>query len=189
MSWDPNTPLPADKIRNFPGDITTNCWPRLQSMIQADHQFNNAAAANDGYHKVIHFVNQMSTPVAVAGSGELYTLTKDTTETLYFQEGGGREIQITGPATTAGSSPYMTLPGGYILQGGVSNISAMTTTAISFGITYGQVYSVQVTPVRNTGLTNVDNVYLRAVTTTGFTVANTSNGILSINWTAFGHQV
>jgi len=188
LTWDANTPLPSDKIRNFPGDITTNQWPVIQTIVSADHQFNLSPVLNDnsGYHKVIHFVTEGATPAAVAGSGELYTLTKDTTETLFFQEGGGREIQITGPATTAGTHPYMTLPGGYILQGGADNIAANTTTTISFGITYGAVYSVVLTPVRNSS--NVDTVYLVSTTPTDFTVRNTSTGITSINWIAFGLQ-
>lgn len=187
MTWNPNTPLVSDKLRNFPGAVTTNCWPLLQTMIQTDHQFNNTPVLNDnsGYHTVIHFVNQAMTPTAVVGTGELYTKTKDGTETLFFQEGRGREIQITGPATTGGSSSYVTLPGGYILQGGVSNVNLNSTTNISFGITYTNVYSVQVTPVRNSS--NVDIVYLVSVSTTGFIVRNTSSaGITQIDWMAFG---
>lgn len=187
MTYNPNIPLPADKLRNFPGDITTNNWPRLQTLIGADHQFNTSAAANDGYHKVIHFVNQGGTPAAVAGSGELYTKTKDATQALFFQEGGAREIQITGPATTMGAIPYMTLPGGYILQGGVSNVNPATTTTINFGITYGAIYSVVCTPVRNSS--NSDSVYIVSTSTTSFTVRNTANGISQINWIAFGLQV
>jgi len=188
MTWDPNTPLPSDKIRNFPGDITTNQWPVIQTIVSADHQFNLTPVLNDnsGYHKVIHFVTEGATPAAVAGSGELYTLTKDTTETLYFQEGGGREIQITGPATTAGTHPYMTLPGGYILQGGADNVATGTTTTISFGITYGAVYSVVLT-----GVTAGDpnkNVFVQSVGLGSFVVNNRSSTITSVNWIAFGLQ-
>lgn len=36
---------------------------RLQTMFNADHQFNDAAATNDGWHKIIHWVQQGTDPI------------------------------------------------------------------------------------------------------------------------------
>ena len=75
MTYDSNNnPAPANKIRQFPGQVSTNMWPRLQTMIGADHQFNASAATNDGWHKVIHMIAQ-STPTAIPLTPQMYSKT------------------------------------------------------------------------------------------------------------------
>jgi hypothetical protein len=100
MTWDPNTPLPSDKLRNFPGDVTTNCWPILQTMIQADHVFNNTPVLNDdsGYHTIIHMKPQVA-PAAKAGYGQLFA---EQTANIYpyYQY----------PDSASGANPKMILP-------------------------------------------------------------------------------
>lgn len=92
MTYNPNLPQASDKIRNFPADVTTNNWPRLQTIVSADHQFNLAAATNDGYHKIIHFVNQAGafgdgTPVPISGVAQLYTKTIVGEQHLFLMPG------------------------------------------------------------------------------------------------------
>lgn len=100
MTFNPSLPQSSDKIRNFPGDITTNNWPRLQTIISEDHQFNLSAASTDGYHKVAHFVKQTGafndgTPAAITAVGQLYTKDVDntfavgatTTQQLFYKPG------------------------------------------------------------------------------------------------------
>lgn len=92
MTFNPNTPQASDKIRNFPADVTTNQWPRLQTIIAADHQFNASAASNDGYHKIIRFVNQAGafgdgTPAPISGVSQLYTKTVVGEQHLFLMPG------------------------------------------------------------------------------------------------------
>lgn len=101
MTYTDNLPLSTDKIRNFPGDVSTNEWPRLRALITADHQFNNAAASNDGYHKIVHWIRQAGTfndgtPAAapIDNTGLTYTkrqsdgaATPTYREALFFKNG------------------------------------------------------------------------------------------------------
>ena len=64
-----------DKLRQFPGDVTTNNWPRLTANFGANHIFNNAAASTDGYHTIAKWSNQAGAQVAITGVGQLYTRT------------------------------------------------------------------------------------------------------------------
>ena len=92
MTYNPNLPLASDKIRNFPADVTTNNWPRLQTIVSIDHQFNLAAATNDGYHKIVHYVTQAGafgdgTPAPIPDVGQLYTKTVVNTRHLFYMPG------------------------------------------------------------------------------------------------------
>lgn len=101
MSYNTNVPDTSQSPANFPGQAATN-WSRLKTLINADHQFNDSAAANDGYHKVVHWVNQSgafgdNTPAPIAGVGQSYTKSVTTTGTsgattehlMYHQGTGG----------------------------------------------------------------------------------------------------
>lgn len=98
MTFNVSDPAPADKIRNWPSSVTTNEWPRLKAIIEADHTFNNAAGGapdTSGWHKVVRWVNQAgaygdNTPAPITtapGFGQLYTKTFNGTQHLFYHQG------------------------------------------------------------------------------------------------------
>lgn len=79
MTFNQLLPLSTDKIRNFPGNVTTNNWPRIVANINADHLFQNTAGITPpasidqtGFHKVIRFITQTVDPGNLADSIQLY---------------------------------------------------------------------------------------------------------------------
>lgn len=62
MSFDPSNPKNAESPALFPAENRRN-MTRLQTLFEADHQFNDAAATNDGWHKIIHWIQQGSNPI------------------------------------------------------------------------------------------------------------------------------
>lgn len=157
MTWDPNNPLATDKIRAWPNAVTTKNWPQLETMIEADHQFNNTPAPNDnsGYHKVVRYVNQAGaigddTPAAapVADTAELYTKSL-----VYRKEGGTggtRQVLMQQPGNRAaaaeesaiGAAPIRAaaiIQGGGTIQGGAFNITSVAYTGV------GNIYLITMT--------------------------------------------
>lgn len=125
MTYDSNNnPAPGNKLRQFPGQVSTNMWPRLQTMIGADHQFNASAATNDGWHKVIHMIAQ-STPTAVPLTPQMYSKTLPSANTYPL---------VKYPDASAGAAPEMLLPPIIACGGFAGRNTAGNCTAV--GITY-----------------------------------------------------
>lgn len=57
MTFNPANPPNAESPALFPAENRTNML-RLQTLFGQDHQFNNSAATNDGWHKIVHWVEQ-----------------------------------------------------------------------------------------------------------------------------------
>lgn len=76
MTWDASKPDASQSPGLAPTQIQTN-WSRLQAMISGDHVFNATAPTpnTDGYHKVIHWITQITEPSYVNGTG--LTFAKD----------------------------------------------------------------------------------------------------------------
>lgn len=96
MTYSTNVPNANQSPGSFPAQASTN-WTRLKALIGGDHLFNNTSDTDDGYHKVVHWVNQSGAlgdndPAPVAGVGQGYTKTL-TTKGL--------------PASTAGSGEHL----------------------------------------------------------------------------------
>lgn len=91
MAYDVNVPVATQSPTVFPAQSVEN-FTRLKTLITADHQFNDATAANDGYHKVEHFVNQGgaygdNTPASLGTStGQMYTKTVNGSEHLCYHQ-------------------------------------------------------------------------------------------------------
>lgn len=102
-----NLPQSADKIRNFPGDVSSKNWAYLNTSMGTDHNFTqDTATSQDGYHKVIHAVKQAGTigddTPAIATevtTAQLYT------KTLTYKKQGGnastREVYMQQPGSRA----------------------------------------------------------------------------------------
>lgn len=83
MTWSASIPDGASSPSLFPTEAQTN-WSRLQSIITADHLFSTSSSSDQGYHKIVHWVNQGgdlgdNSPAPATGVGQLYTKTVTTT--------------------------------------------------------------------------------------------------------------
>lgn len=93
MTFDPNIPLASNEPGIFPAQSQTN-FGRLQTLISADHQFNNSIAPNDGYHNLIHMTPQAPTEI-LSGIGRTYVRIVDGLTQLFYMDDANTEYQIT----------------------------------------------------------------------------------------------
>ena len=108
MTWNANKPASNESPSLAPQQIRNN-WLRLQNILTQDHNFTTATASDQGWHKIVHHINQTgdmgdNTPLPVAGTGQTYTKEITTTgvggstagagEHLVYQRGtGGGQLQ------------------------------------------------------------------------------------------------
>lgn len=93
MTFNPAVPLNSDSPGIFPAQNQTN-MARLQTLVGADHQFNLTAAANDGYHNLVHLTQQAPAGV-LAATGRLYAKSSGGLIQLFYMDDAGTEYQIT----------------------------------------------------------------------------------------------
>lgn len=93
MSYNASIPLNSDSPSIFPAQSQTN-YTRLQTLIGADHQFNLSAAANDGYHNVVHLTQQAPSGV-LAGTGRFYGKSSASRINAFYMDDQGAEYQLT----------------------------------------------------------------------------------------------
>lgn len=67
---------------------------RLQALLGADHQFNLTAAADDGYHNIIHMTQQAPSG-ALAATGRGYVKSSAGRIHDFYMDDTGAEYQIT----------------------------------------------------------------------------------------------
>lgn len=127
MTFDPSIPLASDPPGNFPTQSQTN-FSRLKTLISADHQFNNTAATDDGYHNIVHLTAQTPNAAAVPASGRLYAKA----------DGLGR-LQVNYMDDTPGSSLNYQVTPSMPIRAAV-NFSA--PTSLSLAVTVESSYNV-----------------------------------------------
>jgi hypothetical protein len=93
MTYNAAIPLSGDSPGIFPAQSQTN-FARLQTLVGADHQFNLTAAANDGYHNLVH-LTQQAPAGALAAIGRLYVKSVDGLIQLHYMNDAGTEYQVT----------------------------------------------------------------------------------------------
>ncbi|MFI0477779.1 MAG: hypothetical protein ACH349_01450 [Candidatus Rhabdochlamydia sp.] len=93
MTFNAAVPLNGDSPATFPAQNQTN-MARLQTLLGADHQFNLSAAADDGYHNVVHLTQQAPSG-ALAATGRLYVKSAGGAICLFYMDDAGLEYQIT----------------------------------------------------------------------------------------------
>ena len=99
MSYNAGIPVATTSPSNFPALAQAN-WARLQTIVGADHQFNLGAAANDGYHNLIHMQIPAVLPTGVlANTGRLYPKVAGSLVQLFDMDDQGREYRIKGAMT------------------------------------------------------------------------------------------
>ena len=125
------TPAPGDVIANSQSILLANSQ-YLQTSVGIDHNFtNNTATSQDGYHKVIHFVNQGADPAPATNAGELYTKTYAETgeQELFFQTPSGVVSQLTGSDQATNGYAWF---GGLLVQWGQITSTSSSFTTLTF---------------------------------------------------------
>lgn len=154
-----------------------------------------------GYHNIIHqppFVYSMNppNPPAITGIGQTYVKTVGSDQQLFYQSGGGFITQLTGPiAPRASGNGFVYVSGGILLQwGNIAVAKSGTLTPVLFAtsnINFPNVcFNIQLTMINNQGTgASANGVFVSTgtVSTTGFTIINTSSSVQSCYWSAIGN--
>ncbi len=78
-----------------------------QSLLVDHNILGNTATAQDGYHKIIHFVNNVAGyNTKVSGVGQIYTATVGGDQQLFFINTNGTDTGVGFQLTTTSNSPY-----------------------------------------------------------------------------------
>ena len=86
MTFDVTVPNAGQSPGMFPVQNATN-FARLQTIIAADHVFNDTAQATDGIHKEVTLLNQVDPVALPAGNGILYTKIVSGVSQLFWWNG------------------------------------------------------------------------------------------------------
>lgn len=154
----------------------------IQTAFQVDHVAYDAAG--EGYHSKVNFP-QGTAPTVAADSVVMYAKDTNSRPTIFMrQENNGDEIQLSGPTPSIGTNGYTFLPGGLLLQWGVSSSTA-SNTSITFPVAFTTLYSLNVT-TRASNL-NASFHKIQSQGNTSFTVINsTATIVLGFYWMAIG---
>jgi len=121
MTWNPGYPQSSQSPALWPSQSQGNNG-RLETMFQAEHQFNNSAAANDGVHKQMTTVSRADPTSLPSGTNGMIYEGNDTLPRFY----DGVSIFVMQPVRA-----YLTWDNGGTLQG--KNFNA-TISAPSSGV-------------------------------------------------------
>lgn len=178
MTFSATVPLSSDSPAIFPAQNQTN-MSRLKTIMSADHQFNNTATANDGYHNLVHLTVQAPS-LSLPNTGRMYVKSTGGLIQLFYMDDAGREYQVTPGVIAAvnfnglgGIGLAQTIRSAY----NVTSVSRESTT--NYGITFGPSlppnanYIVSVTGMSSTNNTITAGAVIGSVTysasvTTGF---------------------
>jgi len=81
MTFNPAAPLTTQSPSLFPTQNQTN-MARLKTIVAVDHQFNDTAASNDGFHNVVHLTQQA--PSGTDSVGRLYVKQSGTGSKMHL---------------------------------------------------------------------------------------------------------
>lgn len=157
MSFNPAVPLSTDSPGVFPAQNQTN-MTRLQTLVGADHQFNLSAAANDGWHNLIHLIPQTPSG-ALAGTGRFYSKDVSGSIQAFYMDQAGTEYQLT-PTTSLGPTK---ITGHAVLNPATSQLvfnGAGSDNYAGFGVVYrvSTTTSRTVSFFRSFAISNVDQL-------------------------------
>ncbi len=172
MTFSAAVPLNSDSPATFPAQNQTN-MARLQTIVGADHQFNLSAAADDGYHNVIHLTQQAPSG-ALAATGRLFVKTSGSFVQLFYMDDAGREYQVTPGIIAAVNFNGTGAVGAQTLRSALNVTSVMKTATGKYTINF-------TTAIANTN-------YIVACTGMRNTAGDISNGLVAGNAT-YGSSV
>lgn len=203
-TYNPNIPQATDNLSNSQGDLLDN-FGQLNTQFGVDHTaFNTGAANGDGFHKQVTLPTPLGgvpSTLTVDGYGALYTKAVSGLSQVFFANRAAStntEYQLSFPMLN-GSSGYVTLPGGVIIQWG-NDVAGYTSLVqpVVFPIAFPTACFTAVicTTASNTDAGSVnDFVTFRTgtITTTGFSVtpslriSKTAMSPVFMNYIAIGN--
>ena len=176
MTFSTAVPAATDSPAIFPAQNQTN-MTRLKTIVQADHQFNLTAAANDGYHNLIHMTIQTPSG-ALASTGRRYVKTSAGRVHAFYMDDTGAEYQETPtmPIRAAVNFNGTGAIGNQSLRSQFNVTSVNKTSTGHYTVTFTTAmpdanYIVQLTGMRNSdlqalGYVQGDATYSNSVSTT-----------------------
>lgn len=189
MPFNAAVPLNSDSPSIFPAQNQDN-MSRLQTLVGADHQFNLTAAANDGYHNLIHMTIQAPSG-ALASTGRYYVKSSAGRVHAFYMDDTGQEYQITpGMPIRAAVNFNGTGAVGVQTMRSQFNVASVTKTATGlYTITYTTAmpnadYIVQVTGMRGASGEVMSFIQGAAAVATSQTTALVKIGFQSSGGTA-----
>lgn len=198
MTYNPTVPLNSDSPSIFPAQGQAN-FTRLQTLLGADHQFNLSAAADDGYHNLVH-LTQQAPAGALAATGRLYAKSSGSRIHLFYMDDTGVQYQLS-PGMPIRAAVNFNGVGGAVIRSSynVASVTRLATGRYQINFTDAMPnanYIVQVTGMRNssgslaTCCVEGNATYSTSVSTTmvrvdGFNNAGNLQDMLMMNVTIF----
>lgn len=187
MTFNAAVPLNSDSPSTFPTQNQTN-MSRLQILLGADHQFNLTAAADDGYHNIIHMTQQAPSG-ALAATGRGYAKSSAGRIHEFYMDDTGAEYQITPTMPIRAAVNFNGISGAVIRsQYNVASVTRIATGRYQINFTTAMPdtnYIVQFTGMRNssgnlaTTCIEGNSTYTNSVATT-FVIVNAFNNAGSL---------
>ncbi len=178
MTYNPSVPNAAQSPGLFPAQNNTN-FTRLKTIINADHVFNDTAAADDGVHRQMTMVAR-TTPVALPAGTNAIAYTKidglGRAQLRYYN--GVTDVAITPPVIMAAVNFNGTGAVGNQTIRSQLNVSSVNKTATgTYKINFTTAlpdnnYIVQCTGMRNAS-SDISNGQVSGNATYGNSVATT----------------
>ncbi len=192
MTFNAAIPAAGDSPGIFPAQNQTN-MARLQTLIGADHQFNLSAAANDGYHNVVHLTQQAPTGV-LAATGRFYAKSSGSRVNAFYIDDAGADYQITPTMPIRAAVNFNgTGANGVKTMRSQFNVTSVTKTDVgAYSIVFTTVmpdnnYIILVTGMRDVAEASVG--FVRGDPVYGTSVANTFVGVKFFNATGSAADV
>lgn len=178
-------------------------FQQANTVVGIDHSALTVSTNEMGYHKSIHMIPQASI-TNTPGFGQLYSKTVNsysTDQALFWDTGDGNQnIQMTSnflPSLSATpgftTNGYTFLPGGFILQWGLTNPSVSTNVQIIYAAQGNIIFpnntlNVTATATRSSG-TFTTNFSVIGLLNTGFFIVNSNSSTTSLQyyWQAIGY--
>lgn len=194
MTYQPGIPNPGDFLSTSQGQLKNN-FTALNTLFGIDHT-PFATAANGGYHKQVHLLNE-SAPGIGSANGVLFSNTDASTNSWPFWQNSSGFFQMMGTNLPTLNNGQVFLPGGIIMKWGqvVQTFPANKTTGMtSFTPNFPNVcYNVQITPTNASGSRpssqSVIAISVESLATNQFTwLANSVSGSYTgFYWIAIGN--
>jgi hypothetical protein len=177
MTYNPNRPNAGESPGVFPAQANTN-FTRLKTLINADHVFNDTAAATDGVHRQMTMVARSTPGSLPAGTNAIaYTKLDSAGRAQLRYYNGATDVAISPPVIVAAVNFNGTGAIGNQTIRSQLNVTSVNKTATgTYTVTFTSAlannnYIVQLTGMRNAsgdisnGLVAGDATYGNSVST------------------------
>jgi len=131
MTFNPAIPLNSDSPGIFPAQSQAN-FTRLQTIMSSDHQFNLTAAANDGWHTLIHLIPQAPSGI-LANTGRAYVKSTGGLIQFFYMDDAGTEYQLTPQSVTEVSKIIGTA---FLASNGTISVLNASYDYTGYGVVY-----------------------------------------------------